>query len=530
MTARRWSGCCARAPGVPRRLRRLRRCWARSVIVASSSTLAGCPSSGCMTSSTRSARACRRRSDTGGRSELEDAVRARGVGLRGRVRRPGAIGPVAAGARHRAGSARPTRASGSRVGSGCWRRPPDAELRAAAARPRRRALAGPARGHRRARGPAGRAARGHRRTDPDQPARGRGRPRRGFAAHTLPIERWPSAEQLYSATGLAPASYQSATVTRRGRISRQGLPEHRDALMGIAWGLAQHSPAFAERDREYRARGFRPIQARVALARHACRLAWRLITPNSPTTIGVTIAPGTGAGGDGHHSYAARRRNLACRPPARPLLTAHTKACRTTAPDQPAAPPHGRRAPPTDPRKHRDHRSRRLHPRPLTLDRRRESWDSPRNVPDQDEAPGWPSPAHPMAADEESGASSHGEATCSLGTTAGAQVRSSSPAKELFGARARPPARCRVGRRAGAEVADCCSTTNGAVCSHPADSRRAIESDESEQWPTRRARTCWLLLSTDASVAARTQRTPAQDETRQSLARVSAATASDGSS
>ena len=103
-----------------------------------------------------------------------------------------------------------------------------------------------------------------------------------FAAHTLPIERWPTAEHLYSATGLAPASYQSASVTRRGRISRQGLAEHRDALMGIAWGLSQHSPAFTERDREYRARGFRPIQARVALARHACRLAWRLLHTQQP--------------------------------------------------------------------------------------------------------------------------------------------------------------------------------------------------------------------------------------------------------
>jgi transposase len=103
-----------------------------------------------------------------------------------------------------------------------------------------------------------------------------------FAAHSLPIERWPTAEQLYSATGLAPASYQSASVTRRGRISRQGLAEHRDALMSIAWGLSQHSPAFAERDREYRARGFRPIQARVALARHACRLAWRLMKSQQP--------------------------------------------------------------------------------------------------------------------------------------------------------------------------------------------------------------------------------------------------------
>jgi transposase len=103
-----------------------------------------------------------------------------------------------------------------------------------------------------------------------------------FSAFTLPIERWPSPEHLYSATGLAPATYQSSTVTRRGRISRQGLPEHRDALMGIAWGLATNSTSFKARDAELRARGFRPIQARVALARHACRLCWRLLQTQEP--------------------------------------------------------------------------------------------------------------------------------------------------------------------------------------------------------------------------------------------------------
>jgi transposase len=104
-----------------------------------------------------------------------------------------------------------------------------------------------------------------------------------FAALTLPIERWPTPEHLFSATGLAPATYQSTSVTRRGRISRQGLAEHRNTLMGIAWGLSKFSRAFRERDREYRAaRGFRPIQARLALARHACRLCWRLLHSQQP--------------------------------------------------------------------------------------------------------------------------------------------------------------------------------------------------------------------------------------------------------
>lgn len=103
-----------------------------------------------------------------------------------------------------------------------------------------------------------------------------------FAAYSLPIERFPDAEHLYSATGLAPTLYQSATLNRRGRISRQGLAEHRDALMGIAWGLSQRSPSFIARNAELRARGMAPIQARVALARHACRLAYRLLLTQQP--------------------------------------------------------------------------------------------------------------------------------------------------------------------------------------------------------------------------------------------------------
>lgn len=103
-----------------------------------------------------------------------------------------------------------------------------------------------------------------------------------FAAHSLPIVRFPDAEHLYSSTGLAPAMYESATIRRRGRISRQGLAEHRDALMGIAWGLSLYSPSFAERNAELRARGMAPIQARVALARNACRLIYRMLVTQQP--------------------------------------------------------------------------------------------------------------------------------------------------------------------------------------------------------------------------------------------------------
>lgn len=103
-----------------------------------------------------------------------------------------------------------------------------------------------------------------------------------FAAFSLPIDRFPSAGHLYSATGLAPAKYQSATINRTGRISRTGLAEHRDALMNIAWGLSQRCGPFIERDHELRARGMSPIQARVALARHACRLTYRMLHTQQP--------------------------------------------------------------------------------------------------------------------------------------------------------------------------------------------------------------------------------------------------------
>jgi transposase len=98
-----------------------------------------------------------------------------------------------------------------------------------------------------------------------------------FCAHALPVSRFPTADHLYSFTGLAPARYESATVRRSRGISRQAPGERRDALMAIAWGLSQHCGPFKERDRELRARGMRPIEARVVLARHACRLCHRML-------------------------------------------------------------------------------------------------------------------------------------------------------------------------------------------------------------------------------------------------------------
>ena len=106
----------------------------------------------------------------------------------------------------------------------------------------------------------------------------------GFAAHSLPISRFPDAEQLYSATGLAPALYESATVHhRRGRISRQGLAEHREALMGIAWACRSTQLRSPNRDREYRARGHEPDPS--PRRARPTRLPARLPASDQPTKL-----------------------------------------------------------------------------------------------------------------------------------------------------------------------------------------------------------------------------------------------------
>ena len=109
--------------------------------------------------------------------------------------------------------------------------------------------------------------------------RPRGRVRRAHAPdRALPDARNTSTPRPASRPpAMSPRPSASAAA-----ISRTGLPEHRDALMGIAWGLGQFAPAFQRRRRELNARGMTGIQARVALARHACRLCWRLLHTQQP--------------------------------------------------------------------------------------------------------------------------------------------------------------------------------------------------------------------------------------------------------
>ena len=204
------------------------------------------------------------------------------------VRRPATDGAVAAGPRRRAGSPRRRRATGSTDGGGCLPPPADADLRAerlgrdlaryqalqadiAAVEGQISRLLAATDGQILTTLP-GVAVDAGRRVRRPQPA----------------DRAVPDAEHLYSATGLAPAIYESATLHRRGRISRQGLAEHRDALMGIAWGLSQYSPSFPQRDRELRARGMRPSRPASPWPATPAGSAMPCLQPSSPSTKRVS--------------------------------------------------------------------------------------------------------------------------------------------------------------------------------------------------------------------------------------------------
>jgi Transposase IS116/IS110/IS902 family len=135
-----------------------------------------------------------------------------------------------------------------------------------------------------------------------------------FAAFSMPIARFGDAEHLYSATSLAPATYQSSTINRRGGISRQGLPQHRDALMSMAWGPSMYCAPFTERADELRTRGMKPMQVRVTLARNVSCLAHRTMTTQDTFDERAPWEP-------------APDRAVTARP-----------LCRTTATHQPAEP------------------------------------------------------------------------------------------------------------------------------------------------------------------------------------------------
>jgi transposase len=89
--------------------------------------------------------------------------------------------------------------------------------------------------------------------------------------------RFNNADQAYRASGLVPASYESAGRARSGQgVSREGNAELRNAIIELGRGLVQHDPDFARYRAQVGSR-MKPLMAAIAVGHRAHRLAFALI-------------------------------------------------------------------------------------------------------------------------------------------------------------------------------------------------------------------------------------------------------------
>ena len=89
--------------------------------------------------------------------------------------------------------------------------------------------------------------------------------------------RWPTARQLYRASGLSPAQYESAGKRRDGSISREGSVALRRALIDLGIGLRRSDPAARRYGQQLRARGKKGGVIGCAMANRANRIAYALV-------------------------------------------------------------------------------------------------------------------------------------------------------------------------------------------------------------------------------------------------------------
>ena len=89
--------------------------------------------------------------------------------------------------------------------------------------------------------------------------------------------RWPAARQLYRASGLSPAQYESAGKRRDSTISREGSVELRRALIDLGIGLWLCDPAAHRYGAQLRARGKKGGVIACAMAHRANKIAYALV-------------------------------------------------------------------------------------------------------------------------------------------------------------------------------------------------------------------------------------------------------------
>jgi len=86
---------------------------------------------------------------------------------------------------------------------------------------------------------------------------------------------------LTAFTGLDPRPNDSGTKTGKRRITKRGNPELRRQLYLCAFA-ASHSKAFGSLYRSIKARGFKPTEALVILARKILRIIWAVWNSKEP--------------------------------------------------------------------------------------------------------------------------------------------------------------------------------------------------------------------------------------------------------
>jgi transposase len=102
-----------------------------------------------------------------------------------------------------------------------------------------------------------------------------------YGAAVGDLDRWPGARQLYRASGLSPAQYESAGKRRDGSISREGSVQLRRALIDLGIGLWHGDAAARRYGQQLRARGKKGRVIGCAMANRANRIAYALVRDQS---------------------------------------------------------------------------------------------------------------------------------------------------------------------------------------------------------------------------------------------------------
>jgi transposase len=102
-----------------------------------------------------------------------------------------------------------------------------------------------------------------------------------YGAAVGDLDRWPGARQLYRASGLSPAQYESAGKRRDGSISREGGVALRRALIDLGIGLWHADPAARRYGQQLRARGKKGGVIGCAMAHRANKIAYAMVRDQS---------------------------------------------------------------------------------------------------------------------------------------------------------------------------------------------------------------------------------------------------------